>query len=173
MLARTVRESLHVPVVFTYHTKFDIDIRTALKGEFLQNRLITALVRNVQACDEVWTVSEGAAENLRSLGFTGNYRVMENGVDFARGRAEPALTERISAQHGLTEDTPVLLFTGRMRWYKGIRLIIEGLSAAKRQGARFRMLFVGDGSDKEQIQRLAQDCGLAEDCVFVGAVQIR
>ncbi len=173
MLARTVRESLHVPVVFTYHTKFDIDIRTALKGEFLQNRLITALVRNVQACDEVWTVSEGAAENLRSLGFTGNYRVMENGVDFARGRAEPALTERISAQHGLTEDTPVLLFTGRMRWYKGIRLIIEGLSAAKRQGARFRMLFVGDGSDKEQIQRLAQDCGLAEDCVFVGAVQNR
>lgn len=76
LLARTAREGTGAPVVFTYHTKFDIDIRTALKGELLQNQLITAMVRNIEACDEVWTVSRGAGENLRSLGFRGEYRVM-------------------------------------------------------------------------------------------------
>ena len=51
LLARTAREGTGAPVVFTYHTKFDIDIRTALKGELLQNQLITAMVRNIEACD--------------------------------------------------------------------------------------------------------------------------
>ena len=52
-LARTARESTGAPLIFTYHTKFDIDIRTALRGELLQNSLITAMVRNIEACDEV------------------------------------------------------------------------------------------------------------------------
>ena len=144
LLARTAREGTGAPVVFTYHTKFDIDIRTALKGELLQNQLITAMVRNIEACDEVWTVSRGAGENLRSLGFRGEYRVMENGVDFPRGRATEAEIAAITQRHHLQQDRPVFLFIGRMRWYKGIRLILDGLAQARAQGARFTMLFVGD-----------------------------
>ena len=173
LLARTAREGTGAPVVFTYHTKFDIDIRTALKGELLQNQLITAMVRNIEACDEVWTVSRGAGENLRSLGFRGEYRVMENGVDFPRGRATEAEIAAITQRHHLQQDRPVFLFIGRMRWYKGIRLILDGLAQARAQGARFTMLFVGDGTDMADIQALARENGLWEDCVFAGAVRDR
>ena len=75
-----------VPVVFTYHTKFDIDIRRALSGHLLQQTAIRLLVDNISACDEVWVVSQGAGENLRSLGYVGDYTVMENGVDFPEAR---------------------------------------------------------------------------------------
>ena len=173
LLARTAREGTGAPVVFTYHTKFDIDIRTALKGELLQNQLITAMVRNIEACDEVWTVSRGAGENLRSLGFRGEYRVMENGVDFPRGRATEAEIAAITQRHHLPQDRPVFLFIGRMRWYKGIRLILDGLAQARAQGARFTMLFVGDGTDMADIQALARENSLWEDCVFAGAVRDR
>ena len=173
LLARTAREGTGAPVVFTYHTKFDIDIRTALKGELLQNQLITAMVRNIEACDEVWTVSHGAGENLRSLGFRGEYRVMENGVDFPRGRATEAEIAAITQRHHLPQDRPVFLFIGRMRWYKGIRLILDGLARARAQGARFTMLFVGDGTDMADIQALARENGLWEDCFFAGAVRDR
>ena len=173
LLARTAREGTGAPVVFTYHTKFDIDIRTALKGELLQNQLITAMVRNIEACDEVRTVSHGAGENLRSLGFRGEYRVMENGVDFPRGRATEAEIAAITQRHHLQQDRPVFLFIGRMRWYKGIRLILDGLAQARAQGARFTMLFVGDGTDMADIQALARENGLWEDCVFAGAVRDR
>ena len=33
MLARVLRERIDVPVVFTYHTKFDIDIANAVRGK--------------------------------------------------------------------------------------------------------------------------------------------
>lgn len=173
LLARTARESTHAPIVFTYHTKFDIDIRTAIKGELLQKHLITALVRNVEACDEVWTVSEGAGQNLRSLGFTGTYRVMENGVDFAKGRADDALIDEVSHAYRLPADKPVLLFAGRMRWYKGVRLILEGLGKAKARGARFTLLMVGEGTDRTAMEQLAQDAGIGDDCIFTGAVRDR
>lgn len=173
LLARTARESTRAPIVFTYHTKFDVDIRTAIKGEMLQKRLITALVRNVEACDEVWTVSEGAGQNLRSLGFTGAYRVMENGVDFPRGRADDDLIDEVSRTYRLPADKPVLLFAGRMRWYKGVRLILEGLAKAKSQGARFVLVMVGDGSDRPDMEALAQQLNLAQDCIFTGAVRDR
>ena len=71
MLARALRDRIHVPLVFTYHTKFDIDIANAIKGKLLQEEAKKVLVDNITACDEVWTVSHGAGENLKSLGYQG------------------------------------------------------------------------------------------------------
>ena len=173
LLGRTLREQTGAPLIFTYHTKFDIDIRTAFKGRLLQNELITALVRNIQPCDEVWTVSHGAGENLRSIGYQGAYSVMDNGVDMPQKRAEQAQIDLISRRYGLRDDQPVFLFAGRLRWYKGIRHIIEGLAQAQRAGADFRMICVGDGSDREAIEKLCRQAYIDSRCVFVGAVQDR
>ena len=103
ILARTLRERADVPIVFTYHTKFDIDIKKALKSNLLQEASIKVIVNNIEACDEVWVVSEGAGENLRSLGYKGDYIVMENGVDFPRGMADSGLVKFIREEAGIKE----------------------------------------------------------------------
>ena len=89
LLARSLRAVVDAPLVLTYHTKYDIDIAKAVRGKLLQESAIRALVQNVASCDEVWVVSRGAGENLRSLGYEGDYIVME-GADGAaiRGDAE-------------------------------------------------------------------------------------
>ena len=173
LLARTLRERAKAPVVFTYHTKFDIDIRTAVHSHLLQKELISALVRNIQACDEVWTVSRGAGENLRSLGFEGDCIVMENGVDMPQGRAPREDIDKIDRLCALPAGVPVFLFAGRLRWYKGIRHIVEGLAQAMQAGADFRMIFVGDGSDRAAIEALCTQAHIMPRCVFAGAVQDR
>ena len=71
VLARTLREPLDAPVIFTYHTKFDVDIERTVGKGYLKERIIKDIVKNIEACDEVWVVSEGAGENLRSLGYKG------------------------------------------------------------------------------------------------------
>ena len=47
MLARALRDRIHVPLVFTYHTKFDIDIANAIKGKLLQEEAKKVLVDNI------------------------------------------------------------------------------------------------------------------------------
>ena len=165
VLARELRSRIHVPMVFTYHTKFDIDIANAIHAKILQEGAKKILVENINAFDEVWTVSHGAGENLRSLGYTGDWRVMPNGVDFAKGRVEEETVQEVCKDFDLPAGVPVFLFVGRMMWYKGLRITLDALKLLKDAGHAFRMVFVGNGGDKDEVVAYSKELGL-DDCVF-------
>ena len=170
VLARELRARIHVPAVFTYHTKFDIDIANAIHAKLLQEGAKKLLVDNISAFDEVWTVSHGAGENLRSLGYQGDWRVMPNGVDFARGRVLEEDVRAVCRDFDLPEGVPVFLFVGRMMWYKGLRITLDALKKLKDAGHPFRMVFVGSGGDKDEVVAYANELGLS-DCVFFTSPQ--
>ena len=173
VLARILRDRIHVPLVFTYHTKFDIDIAHAIRGKKLQEAAIRALVENISACDEVWTVSRGAGENLHKLGYEGDYIIMPNGVDFPRGRVDDALIRQVTGDYDLPEGLPLFLFVGRMMWYKGIRIILDALKKLSESGHDFRMVFVGGGNDKDEIVAYCESLGLSDRVFFVAPIHDR
>ena len=172
-LARVVRRYTGAPIVFTYHTKFDLDIEKRVAFNPLKTASIKLLLNNINACDEVWVVSEGAGENLKSLGYTGDYFLMENGTDFVKGRADASKIKSIESQYGIASEETVYLFVGRMMWYKNLKFIIDGLAHAKNNGAKFKMLFVGEGVDRAEITDYATEMGLGDVAVFTGAIYDR
>ncbi len=161
----------YAPIVFTYHTKFDVDITKALGEGVLNNETIKAMVNNIAACDEVWVVSEGAGENLNGLAqkaglpFEFDCRVMANGVDFPKGTVAPEKVKEVTGQFDLPEGVPVFLFVGRMMKYKGLPLIIDALQGLSAYGVDFRMVFIGDGVDAKEMRRKVADCGIPMDIV--------
>lgn len=190
-LARTVRDASDAPIVLTYHTKYDIDIRNTIPTELLQRETIKALVNNVSACDEVWTVSRGAGENLKSLGYQGEYKVMLNGVDFARGRSTEEEVRLVTSEYDLPADLPVFLFVGRIMDYKGLPMLVDALYKTAQQ-EDFRMVFVGRGTDSGGLKDKIRHFGIALDektengkivswpgslpkgkCIFTGAISDR
>ena len=173
LMARSLRHTVDAPIVLTYHTKFDIDIANAIRGKLLQEQLVRVLVQNISAADEVWVVSRGAGENLRSLGYEGEYRVMENGVDMPRGRVSGEKIAEVTARFDLPRGVPVFLFVGRLMWYKGIRLILDALARLCGGGRDFRMVFIGGGGDEQEIRSYVQEQGLAEKCLFAGKIYDR
>ncbi len=173
LLARMLRPRVNAPIILTWHTKFDVDIQKAVKSKVLQEASVKALIANVSAADEVWVVSEGAGENLRSLGYAGTYRVMENGVDIPRGHAAPEAVAAAKEKWGIPSDRPVLLFVGRMMWYKGLRTALEALQLAAADGMSPCFVLVGDGTDKPEIEALAARLGIADQCIFTGAIRDR
>ena len=168
VIARLLREETDAPVVFTYHTKYDIDIMRTVKLKPIAEEGIKAMVSNIEACDEIWVVSRGAGESLKALGFQGDYRVMNNGVDFAKGRADSALVEEVTKGYDLPEGVPVFLFVGRLMTYKGLPLILDALKQVDAAGKDFRMVFVGKGPDRELLEKSAQELGIAGKCIFAG-----
>ncbi len=172
VLARFARKQIKVPMVLTYHTKFDIDLekRVGLSGlKFASKKLI---LNNIKAADEVWAVSNGAGESLRNIGYHGDFRVMENGTDFERRRASKHETDQLRALYGLRDEV-IFLFVGRMMWYKGVKLTLDALSVIAGRGADFKMIFVGDGYDRNDIIKYAADLGLSAKCIFPGLVSDR
>ena len=172
-LARQLKEAQNLPLVMTYHTKYDIEIARAIRLKRLQESAAAVLVGNISACDEVWVVSRGAGDNLRALGYEGNTVVMQNGVDLPRGRMPREKAEALTAGWDLPRDVPVFLFVGRLMWYKGLRTILGALKRLWTGGIPFRMVFVGDGADGEAVRACAAELGLGGVCFFPGAVSDR
>ncbi len=165
LVARIVQNHTGAPVVFTYHTKFDVDIERAVGDGLWKKQFIKMMIDNISACDEVWVVSKGAGENLKSLGFQGDYRVVDNGVDFAKGRVEDALVKEVTGRFDLPEGVPVFLFVGRMMKYKGLPIIVDALGELSQKGVDFRMVFVGGGADAKEMQESVKAFGISTDIV--------
>ena len=173
LMGRVIREKIDAPMVFTYHTKFDIDVRKAVRMKLLQDTALKLIVDNIAACDDVWVVSEGAGKNLREIGYEGNYLVMPNGVDMPKGRADADAVDAVRKQFGLDPSIATYLFVGRMMWYKGQRLILDALRMLKNAGKPFCAVFVGDGMDRAEIERYMQSLDLGSECKFLGAIRNR
>lgn len=179
VIARLLREASGAPIIFTYHTKYDIDIERAVKFKPAAREAVRAMVSNIEACDDVWVVSRGAGESLKALGFSGKYRVMNNGVDFEKGRVDQALVEKATKGYDLPSGVPVLLFVGRMMTYKGLPIILDALKILSDSGQDFRMVFIGKGPDKELLEQKAAELGLMgggagrDKCIFTGPIYDR
>jgi 1,2-diacylglycerol 3-alpha-glucosyltransferase len=172
-LARFMRKRFHIPVVFTYHTKYDIDLEAYSASDTMIYCVKRLILSNIEACDDVWVVSAGAGVNLELMGYQGAYSVMPNGVDIPKKRADGASVHKLTEAMEIPRDTPVFLFVGRLRWYKGVRLVLDGMRKAKTAGLAFKTVFVGDGADKEDMIAYADRLGLKREAIFVGSVQDR
>lgn len=173
ILARQLRVPLNVPVVMTYHTKYDVDLYKAFKNKLLSENAVRVMINNINSCDEVWTVSRGAGENLKELGFEGEYRIMQNGVDMPLGRVSDDEAMAVSAGLDLPKDVPVFIFVGRMMWYKGLRIILDACEGLKSIGTDFRMIFIGSGADLDEIKAYSEKLHLGDKVVFTGPVYDR
>jgi len=172
-IARSLRKHLDAPVVFTQHTKWNYDIKKGVPTTLLQNLFLRKIYSNIQKADDVWAVSRGAGEYLLDNGYTGDYKVVLNGTDFPKGKADFSSVKHVSQQFDLPENVPVLLFVGRMMWYKGIKLIIESLETLYRDGFNFRMIFVGDGEDLTDIKQMISTKGLTHVIHCAGRITDR
>lgn len=67
----------------------------------------------------------------------------------------------------------MFLYLGRMMWYKGIRISLDALAKVKKAGYDFRMVFVGGGTDKEEIIAYTKQLGLSDRVYFDAPVYER
>ncbi len=175
VLALNLKRLSHnrIPLVFTYHTKFDVDIEKRIPFKGIQKLVIRFVIQNISHMDEVWVVSSGAGKNLRSLGYKGAYRIMPNGTDFEKRRSDDESIANLKARLGVPEQTLFFLFVGRMMWYKNIGLIIDSMKILKENGVSFKVVMVGHGDDLYAIQKYVAESGLKDHFVFTGPVYDR
>lgn len=174
VLARTVSRASHhkAPMIFTYHTKFDIDINKYIRVPQVERMANNLVMSNIRAADEVWAVTDGAGKWLQQQGFRGEYVVMPNGTDFQKGRSSEAAIAKERAKLEIP-DGKVLLFVGRTMWCKNIKLIVDSLRELRKTNIAFTAVFVGDGVDRAAIEDYVNRIGMMDHCRFVGAIYDR
>ncbi|MGM9615113.1 MAG: flippase-like domain-containing protein [Oscillospiraceae bacterium] len=164
---------LGVPVVATFHSKYYDDVLAIYHSEWLAKAVTRYIVRFYRRVDEVWACSASTAETLRSYGYEGEIRVMENGTETAAMVPSEGERRKAARCFRLSPDCPVLLFVGQQIWQKNLKLVLDTCEELKRRGFAFRMLVVGCGCDAEAIREYAAGHGLMDVVSFVGVVRDR
>ncbi len=163
----------HPPVVYTYHTKYDVDLDKYVPNKHLNKISRKFVLSNINFANEVWAVSKGATQSLRDLGYQGEILVMPNGTDFKKGKADPAEIAELERMYLIEKQVPMFLFCGRMMWYKNIKIILDALKNLSKAGIAYRAFFVGDGVDRPAIEQYTRELGIYKNTVFTGAVYDR
>lgn len=172
LIARQVRKKRRVPYVMTYHTRFEREFDSHLKNKMFRNVSEKFLVNNLSATDELWVVSEGCADSLRRVGYTGKYHVMHNGTDFEKGVADSYDVTELRREYKVSDNEILFLYVGRVEWYKNIRMSIDALYQLKQDGVKFKFLVVGKGLGVENIKKYVAERGMNE-IIFTGPVYDR
>ncbi|WP_258175328.1 glycosyltransferase [Actinopolyspora mortivallis] len=138
----------------------------------LERRRMTTGVRLLYLASERFgdttvAVSDTVAERLRRWGVPARrIRVVPNGVDFDRVTFDPVARRRTRAELGLSERERVIGVLGRLDPNKRFDLLIE--AAAPLLDEHTRVVLVGDGPDRQRLERIAHEHGVSDRVLFAG-----
>ena len=167
---RRVNRIKRIPQILTYHTKYEYDFDSRIPGYPLRHRAYGFLLNNIKSADEVGVTSSGTAQSLRKVGYEGDYIIMPNGCDLPACDFSDDDRDIIRRKHSIPAGIPILIFVGRMMWYKNIKLIADACARLKLMGRDFRLLMVGAGPDENAIKKYFKKAGIADIAVFTGQI---
>jgi glycosyltransferase involved in cell wall biosynthesis len=167
---RRVVEKKPIPVVLTYHTKYEIDLERRVPTKPGKEFSYHFLCNNINAADEVWVTSEGTVDSLRKVGYQGDYVVMPNGCDLPITDVDADTVAMIKRKHNIPEGIPVFIYAGRMIWYKNIELILQACKMLKDEGRDFRLIMLGFGADENAIKRKIRSLGIRNEVIWTGKI---
>jgi glycosyltransferase involved in cell wall biosynthesis len=71
---------------------------------------------------------------------------------------------------GARADRPTFLYVGRLKRYKGVEIALRALAAARQVRPDIILEIAGQGDDRDRLERLARDLGVADAAWFLGFV---
>ena len=107
-------------------------------------------------------------DEVRTLFGVDSAHVVPNGIEPADWQRPEFETARISAENA--DAHPLLAYTGRVEWEKGVQTLVSAMPALRRSHPGIRLLVAGRGSYLDDVQRQAAHLGLDGSVRFLGWV---
>jgi phosphatidylinositol alpha 1,6-mannosyltransferase len=157
--AQTLAKRTGVPVVASFHTRFETYL-DFYGLSWLKPLAEAQLRRFYRRSDHVLAPTPGIVEEMKRLRGDDRVSLWSRGVD--RAMFDPARRdEQWRRSHGWSDDDVVLLFFGRLVLEKGIAEFVATVRLMRGRGAKVRVLVVGAGPAKNAFDAL-------DDVVFAG-----
>lgn len=185
-IALHLGEKYQIPVVYTYHTRYEMYLHylkpyAALEEyarekpaaqeavRWIREVTVPGLIRSfMRRCDLIFAPTPTMAEYLERENLPAPVRVMPTGLSPQAYFQEPSAAQTL--REYFLEDKKYLLTTvSRLAKEKNFDFMLRALAVLKTQiGDSFRVLVIGDGPERENLEQLAAHLGLSENICFLG-----
>ena len=172
MIGRTAQYlswKYHVPLVFTYHTRYEQYLHyVGLSG---LKRVMPAYVKSYgKRCDMVFAPTPMMKDYLEEIGITAPVRVVPTGLH--EDSFYPDRQRALGIRQHLAEDKKYLFCTvARLAKEKNLEFLLESMKLFKETcGSCFRLALIGDGPQRDSLEKRADSLGLSREIIFLGKI---
>lgn len=145
-----VAKRLNIPLVASYHTRYETYLKHYWYVAGLESALKGYLRRFYGACREVYVPSQSMADALLADGLKDNFRLWPRGVDpqqFNPGKRSAAWRER----YGIGGDELVIVQVSRLVREKRLDTLVATIRQLEKRRIAHRCVIVGDGPEREAL----------------------
>ena len=163
----------NIPLTFTYHTRYEQYVKCYTKGLLRLEKVMPLYLHTfLRHCSYVFAPTAGMREYLVSQCGMAPERtgILPTGIE--AGNYEVSAKEAAVLRKSVhAEGIPLLITVSRMAQEKNVDFLLESLALVKDYYKKpFRMLMVGDGPDREALEKKSGKLGLADYVTFTGTV---
>lgn len=179
-VALSLRRQLGIPVVFTYHTRYEEYLHYIKPLELAEQYtgVIEAYLRRFCGrCDLVFAPTPGICDHLLyEKTVETPVEVLPTGLPADSFFPEMAQTERIKEKYRKGADY-LFCTVARLAKEKNLDFLLESLQKLKEElafsGKSFRHLMIGDGPERKHLEEVCSRLGIEKEVVFLGNVENR
>lgn len=164
-----------IPVIATMHSQFKQDFLRVVKWKGITKILLKIIIRQFNRCDECWAVNNKVAEIFyKDYGYKELPKVMNNATEMNPVKDTMQAKEIINKKYNIKPEEKVFLFVGRINKLKNILFIVDSLKILKEKcNFKFKMLFVGNGQDEDELKSTIIKKHMEEDIIMCGKITDR
>lgn len=100
----------------------------------------------------------------------GTVQVWPNVIECRNFEFNPEKRKEIREKLGVDDSTTLLAMTARFTVVKNQQFAVRILNEMLAKGVDAKLMLVGDGDERPNVEKLAQDLGIADKVIFVGVV---
>jgi 1,2-diacylglycerol 3-alpha-glucosyltransferase len=174
IFGRIVARKLDIPVVHTYHTMYEDYIHYVSRGIMLKPA--SEFAKKVSKlycrdCSAIIVPTLKVKDALQKYGLLRHIDVIPTGVNiepFEKNNYDENLIIEEKKSYGINENEPVVLFIGRLAKEKSVDIIIKSMKQLIYKIPNCKLLIVGDGPERENLENLAEEIGIEKSIIFTG-----
>ena len=160
-----IKNETKIPVVFhTHSTEWG---RSGGQGSEVVSHLENAIAQN---SDKIVTVSYNMQEDLVKHGWQASkISVVWNGVD--PDRYNPVNVQKqdalaIRQKYGISENSNMLLFVGRLTWVKGVRNLLQAMPLVLKEYPDTKLVILGKGEEQTDVVETAERLNMKDNIIY-------
>jgi 1,2-diacylglycerol 3-alpha-glucosyltransferase len=166
--ATSKAKSLNLPMVFTFHTRYDEYTHyVPFDPEITKMVLDMWMARYLEKCHHIITPSESIKQILIDHGIEGDITAIPTGINIAPFQEADGQSVREKLGWG---DDIVLISVGRLAKEKNFETLLQAAAQVMRERRHVRLVIVGGGLEEKSLSNLAQELGVADRVVITGTV---
>ena len=171
--AQRIAKLTGAPIVHTYHTLYEQYVTYVVPSKFIGKQVVRQFSRHrLKKVKMVIAPTSKVEDALREYGVKTEIQVVPSGISLEQHHYRMSKEERSEKRRelGIPENHNVLLNLGRLGTEKNLGELLDYFAEALRHNANLTFMIVGDGPDKENLERKALELGIAEHVIFTGMV---